>query len=548
MAMVKAEEIALQSKGFQNLSWLRQIGLLVGLAASIAIGIGVAMWSQTPDYRLLYSNLSEQDANAVSQALQQAGIKYKLSSDATSIMVPQKDVHDARLKLAGQGLPKGVGAGFELLDKNQGFGVSQFMEKARYQRALEGELARTISSINSVRSARVHLAIPKRSAFVRVRKKPTASVTVDLYAGRSLNEEQVAAIGHMVAASVPDMEVEQVSIIDQKGRLLTSPDASGGMRINATQFAHRKQVEDYYISRIEDILTPIMGAGAVQAQVSANIDFTVTETTRESYDPEIAAVRSEQTSEEKTSTPIRGAGIPGSLSNQPAAENALPGEDAGAADNETTPESSSRQVTRNYELDRTISHIRAGGAAIKRLSVAVVVDDKVTLNEDGEPVKTPLTDEEIGRLTTLVKDAIGFDGERGDTVSVINSSFSVPEPVEELPEPSFLESEGIWNIARQALVIGLIGFLIFGVLRPVMRELAAKGKALPQAALPAGYAAADGGELSNDQLTLSGPQQGAPQLASGGDAYETNLNAAKSLAAQDPKRVAQVVNNWVVNE
>lgn len=548
MALVKPEEIALQSKGFQNLSWLRQIGLMVGLAASVAIGIGVAMWSQTPDYRLLYSNLSEQDANAVTQALQQAGIKYKLSSDASTIMVPRKDVHDARLKLAGQGLPKGVGAGFELLDKSQGFGVSQFMEKARYQRALEGELARTIASINSVRSARVHLAIPKRSAFVRARKKPTASVTVDLYAGRTLNEEQVAAIGHMVAASVPDMEVEQVSIIDHKGRLLTSPDSVGGMRVTATQFAHRKRVEDYYISRIEDILTPIMGAGAVQAQVNADLDFTVTETTRESYDPEIAAVRSEQTSEEKTSTPLKGSGVPGSLSNQPAEENAQPVDGAGALQKEALPESSSRQVTRNYELDRTISHIRAGGAAIKRLSVAVVVDDKIALNEDGDPVKTPLTQEEIDRLTTLVKDAIGFDSERGDTVSVINSAFSMPEPVEELPEPSFLESEGIWNIAKQALVIGLIAFLIFGVLKPVMRELAAKGKDLPQAALPAGYAAAGGGELSNDQLTLSGPQQGAPQLGNSGDAYESNLDAARSLASQDPKRVAQVVNNWVVNE
>ncbi len=548
MALVKPEEMVLQSRGFQNLSWLRQIGLMVGLAASVAIGIGIAMWSQTPDYRLLYSNLNEQDANAVVQALQQAGIKYQLSSDASTVMVPGNQVHNARLKLAGQGLPKGVGAGFELLDENQGFGVSQFMEKARYQRALEGELARTIASINSVRSARVHLAIPKRSAFVRARKKPTASVTVDLYAGRSLNEEQVAAIGHMVAASVPDMEVEQVSIIDQKGRLLTTPDAAGGLRITATQFAHRKQVEDYYISRIEDILTPIMGVGAVRAQVNADIDFTMTETTRESYDPDLAAVRSEQTSEEKTMTPVKGLGVPGSLANQPQADNAQPVEGEGAARDGASPESSSKQVTRNYELDRTISHIRAGGAAIQRLSVAVVVDNKVTLNEDGEPVSTPLSEEEIGRLTTLVKDAIGFDGERGDTVSVINTPFSVPEPVEELPEPSFLEREGIWNIARQALVIGLVAFLIFGVLRPVMRELAAKGKAVPQAALPAGSAAAAGAELGEDQLTLSGPQQGAPQLPNAGDAYESNLNTARTLASQDPKRVAQVVNNWVVNE
>jgi len=550
MALVKPDEIVMQSRGFLNLTWLRQIGLMIGLAASVAIGVAAAMWSQSPDYRLLYSNLSEQDAGEIIQTLQQAGIPYNLSSDSTTVMVPQKDVHNARLKLAGQGLPKGIGVGFELLEKSQGFGTSQFMENARYQRALEGELSRTISSINSVRSARVHLAIPKRSAFVRARKKPTASVTVDLYAGRSLNEGQVAAIGHMVAASIPDMEVDQVTIINQKGRLLTSPESSGDLRMASTHFEHRKRVEDYYISRIEDILTPIMGAGAVQAQVSADIDFTVTEKTRESYNPDLAAVRSEQTMEEKTNSPVMGGGIPGSLSNQPGTakdgsnKNAQLVDGSDTVQQESEPISSSRSSTRNYELDKTISHIREGGATIRRLSVAVVVDDKVFIDEDGEVTKEPLADEEIERLTGLVKKAIGFDSQRGDSVSVVNSSFTVPQQPEELPEPSLLEGEGLWNILKQALVVGLIGFLLFGVLKPVMRELAAKGKTIPTAALPGGQAA---GALSDDQLTLSGTQSVA-QLGNDSGAYESNLNAARSLATQDPKRVAQVVNNWVVNE
>jgi len=440
------------------------------------------------------------------------------------------------------------------------------MENARYQRALEGELSRTITSINSVRGARVHLAIPKRSVFVRARKKPTASVTVDLYAGRSLNEGQVAAIVHMVAASIPNMEVEQVTVINQKGHLLTSAENSGDLRMASTHFEHRKRVEDYYISRIEGILTPIMGVGAVQAQVSADIDFTVTEKTRESYNPDISAVRSEQTMEEKTIPSAMDGGIPGSLSNQPSTdrsgtenilnkagrlvEKSLTDRKSQLVDGASTeqqagiPMNTSRSSTRNFELDKTISHTREGGATIRRLSVAVVVDDKVIIDEDGEVTKEPLDDEEIERLSSLVKEAIGFDSLRGDSVNVVNSSFTVPQQPEELPEPSFLEGGGIWDILKQVLVVGLIGFLIFGVLKPVMRELAAKGKTVPAAALPAGQAA---GTLADDHLTLSG-SQAVQQLTNGSDGYESNLNAAKSLASQDPKRVANVVNNWVMNE
>ena len=544
MALVKTDEIVSQSRGFSNLPWLRQIGLMVGLAASVAIGVAAVLWSQTPNYSLLYSNLSEQDVSEIAQALQQADIPYKLSKDATTIMVPDKKVHDARLKLAGQGLPKGVGVGFELLDQQQTFGVSQFMENARYQRALEGELARTIASLQKVRGARVHLAIPKQTAFVRARKKPSASVTVDLYAGRTLGEEQVAAISHMVAASVPDMEVEQVTIIDQRGRLLTAAEGSRDMRLTATQFEHRKRVEEYFIKRIEDILTPIAGEGAVRAQVTADIDYTVTEQTRESYNPDLPAIRSEQTIEEQSGDGAgRAAGIPGSASNQPG-EKDNQGDGAGQAPAGSV--TSSRRVTRNYELDKTISHTRSGGGGVRRLSVAVVVDDKSVVNEDGEVVREPLSEEELARLTSLVKEAVGFDALRGDSVKVVNSSFSTPPPAEPLPEPSLLENDALWSMGKQGLGILLVLFLVFGVLKPVMRDLAAKGREIP-----ASRAAAAGGALppgmAEDQLSLSGPQ-GAPGLPPGQSDYETNLTAARSLASQDPKRVAQVVNNWVSNE
>ncbi|HHH36391.1 MAG TPA: flagellar basal body M-ring protein FliF [Gammaproteobacteria bacterium] len=555
MALVKTEEIISQSRGFGSLPFLRQLGLMIGLAASVAIGVAVVLWSRTPSYSLLYSNLGEQDVSEIAQALQQADIPYKLSRDASTIMVPGDKVHDARLKLASQGLPKGFGVGFELLDRQQTFGVSQFMENARYQRALEGELARTIASLRKVRSARVHLAIPKQTAFVRSRKKPSASVTVDLYAGRSLDEEQVAAIAHMVAASVPDMEVDQVTIIDQRGRLLTDPSRSSDMRLTASQFEHRKRIEEYLTRRIENILVPVMGENAVRAQVTADIDFTVTEQTRESYNPDLPAIRSEQIVEEQDSGGAsQAAGIPGSVSNQPGGADkgqvasaqapASPQAGGQAAGGAQTRSSRSR-VIRNYELDKTISHTRSGGGAIRRLSVAVVVDDKTVVGENGEVSKQPLSQEELDRLTALVKEAVGFDATRGDRVNVVNTAFSTPPEPEPLPEPSLLENDALWSMGKQGLGILLVLFLIFGVLKPVMRDLAAKGRAVPAAggggaSLPPG--------MAEDQLTLSGPQ-GVPQLPAGESSdYESNLTAARNLASQDPKRVAQVVNNWVSNE
>ena len=537
MAVVTKDNMVMPARGFYGLSMLRQFGLMAGLAASVAIGVAVVLWSQKPSYRMLYSGLAEQDSAAVVQSLQKSGISYELADGAGTVMVPADDVHEARLKLAGEGLPKGVGAGFELLDSQKGFGVSQFMENARYQRALEGELAQTIASISSVRAARVHLAIPKQTAFVRSQKKPTASVTVDLYAGRGLDEGQVAAIGHMVAASIPNLDVDQVTIIDQQGRLLTQPEAGDDMRLTATQFDYRKRVEAYYTKRIEDLVTPIAGLGAVKAQVNADMDFTVTEETQESFNPNQPAVRSEQTVDEKTLLSQQAGGVPGSLSNQAPSSGAA----AAAGDAAAPTGSSVQRATRNYEIDKTISHTKRNGAAIKRLSAAVVLDDRMSVDEDGETVREPLSEEDITRITNLVKEAIGFDAERGDSVNVINQSFTLPPVPEEVPEPSMFSAMNIWDIAKQALAIGAVGFLIFGVLRPVLRELAAKGKAAPQMMLQGD------GQMTEDQLSLSGGMRPAG-LPPGGGGYDANLNAARTLASQDPKRTAQVVRNWVAAE
>jgi len=538
MALVNSDDVVFPSRGFNGLSLMRQLGLMIGLAASVAIGVAIVSWSQEPGYRMLYSNLSEQDSGDIANSLQKAAIQYKVDIQTGAILVAGNSVHEARLKLAAEGLPRGGGVGFEMLDKDQGFGVSQFMESARYQRALEGELSRTIGSLNNVRSARVHLAIPKQTAFARDRKKPKASVTIDLFAGRVLEQGQITAISHMVAASIPSLEANDVTVIDQKGRLLTSPDSSTDMRISSTQFDHRKRLEEYYMKRIEGILSPIVGDGGVRAQVSADIDFTVTEQTQESFNPDLPAVRSEQTLEERRTGAQSLSGVPGSLSNQPPEDGDV---NLAAGDPSAAPVSSTIRATRNYELDRTISHIRSGGGDIRRLSVAVVLDDKQSVSEGGETVRTPLTEDELARITSLVKEAIGFNGQRGDSVNVINTSFTLPPEVEPLPEPSFMDNPDLWNGAKQVLAGAVIFFLLFGVLRPVLKELASKGKVMPAQVMMPGQGPAG---MQSDQLTLTSQEGNAlPQQD-----YENNLNTARTLAAQDPKRVAQVVNNWVATD
>ncbi len=544
MALIKGEEILSQGRGFYALPVVRQIGLMVGLAASVAIGVAIVLWSQGPDYRLLYSNLGEKDSAEIVEALQAAGIEYRLSADASTVRVPAEQVSSARLMLAGEGLPRGTGAGFEMLDKQEGFGLSQFMENARYQRALEGELTRTISSLDSVRSARVHLVIPKQTAFVRRREKAKASVTVDILPGRWLEPGQVAAISHMVAASVPGLETSAVMIIDQKGRLLTTPEQSPEMTLTANEFEYRKRLEGYYVKRIEDLLTPLVGQGKVRAQVTADMDFTTTEKTEERYDPATASVRSEHI-EEQQQVGEAALGIPGSLSNQPPVE----GRDALANGGQGKQALRSRRQTRNYELDKTISHVRQAAGRVERLSVAVVVDYRTTTDEAGKTVQTPLSDEELVRMTSLVRRAVGFDAERGDQVEVVNAPFSVPEiaAVDE-SGPGLLEDPTVRALAKQGLAALAVLYLLFGVLRPVMRSLATVGRTEERRLEPQ---ASD--VIPDDQLSLSAPaQQQAGQseqaLEPPKPPLEERIETVRNLAGEDPKRVAQVVNNWLVAE
>lgn len=555
MALVNTENLALQSRGFNALPFLRQIGLMVGLAASVAIGVWVVMWSQEPSYRVLYGSLSESDSAAVSAELAKSNIPYKISDSSGAIMVPASDLHTARLKLAAVGLPNSSHSGYEILEKDQGFGTSQFLENARYQRAIEGELARTIAAMSNVQSARVHLAVPKQSAFIRNQKKTSASVFVHLHPGQQIQEGQAGAIAHLVSASVPNLDIENVTVVDQRGRLLTSNNGEQETQMSSSQFEYRRKLEDHYMRRIEDILTPILGQGAVKAQVVADLDFTYREETAETYNPEGSAVRSEVVSEDESRNGSNEAGgIPGALSNQPPVAPVN-------ADEQSATLNSSRRATRNFELDRTISRTRLASGTIQKLSAAVVLDDRQSIAEDGTLTRTSLTDDEIQRFTALVQEAIGFDAERGDKVSVINASFSVPEAIGDIEGPPIWEQAWFASTLKQvAAGIGVL-ILIFGVLKPILKDLANKGTSLTVAIPNQAQAALnENGEPVHSNTAshqaaigaggvpgINGPG-GNVLLPAGNSTYETHLAQARAMVGEDPKVVAQVVRNWVSSD
>lgn len=542
MALVDGKEMSAGLAGLSGLSALRQIGIMIGLAASMAIGVTVVLWSWTPNYGILYGALEEQDVSTVLDALRSGGIDAKLDNTTGAVLVDARKIHDARIKLAAMGLPKGVSAGFDSLSEKSSFGVSQFMEKARYQRALEIEIGRTITSLSSVKSVRVHLAIPKQSVFVRNRKKSSASVTVNLFPGRTLEAAQVTAIVHMVSSSVPNLGSQQVTVVDQKGMLLTNGDANRQMAMSSAQFEYTQKLEASLTQRIERILEPLLGAESVRAQVSADIDFTTSEQTQESYNPDALALRSNQLSEERSSSSSDG-GIPGALSNQPPVEASTlaPGAAGAGGEGAGAQGRTQRREVNNYELDKTISHTRFAMGRLHRLSIAVIVDDHLTLGENGTSIRAARTPEELERLTDLVKKAVGFNSQRGDSVNVMNSSFTVPVEPEALPEVPIWEQAWVQDWAKKGLGVMLVILLIFGVLRPIMKSLA-KQSAEMMPALPAG---ADGqAGMAADTVSLGGA---VPALGGPGS-YEQNMVAATQAVEQDPKLVAQVVKNWVATD
>ena len=530
---------------------LRQVGLLVGLAASIAIGFAVVLWSQQPEFRPLYGSMDQFDAGQVVDVLQQSRIRYRVEPNSGALLVRTEDLADARLRLASAGVtPTDRNLGFEILDREQGFGTSQFMESANYRRGLEGELARTISSLNNVRGARVHIAIPRSTVFVRDDRKPSASVLLELFGGRRLEPGQVQAIVNLVATSVPELSRDQVTVVDQQGNLLSDQAELNELTIAGRQFDHVRKLEDTYTRRVHNILQPVLGNGRYKAEVSADVDFSSVESTAEMFSPE-AALRSEQVVNESRAAGGGPAGVPGALANQPPGGGQVPEQVIDPATGEpllaAAPRDTREQATRNFELDRQISYTRQQQGRLRRLSVAVVVDDPVQVNPDtGEVTRTPLGEAELARLTRLVQDAVGFDAARGDSVSVINSAFVAEGEAFELPEIPFWSQPWFWDIAKQILGILFVLILVFGVLRPVLKSLSSKPTAsddqLPMLA-GAGGGAFDN-ELSDDQVSLSGGS-GPVLLPPPGAGYDQQLNAIKGLLAEDPARVAQVVKEWV---
>lgn len=529
--MVTADNLAVTNQGFNSLPVVRQLGLIIGLAISVALGITVAIWSQSPNYSMLYGNLSSKELSQATQSLEAAGIEYKLEG-AGGILVPAEKLQAARMKLAGSNLrPDGV-IGFEILEKDQGLGSNSFLLKARYQRALEGEIAKSISNLQIVESARVHLAIPKQSAFARKSIKTAASVVLNLMPGWVIDDAQTASIVNIVASSVPGLMADQVTVVDGSGRLLSSKGTRTDILLSSTQFDYTKKLEDRYTQRIIDIISPVVGSEGVRAQVVADIDFTSLEETKESYKPEQKAIRSEQLFEQNTNQQAP-EGIPGALTNQPPA-----GGDVNAPENEqiTTGNNSSRAV-RNYEIDRTISHTRQSPASLKRLSVAVVIDYRSKINDKGVVTREPLSEEEMKHLTALIKEAVGLNEERGDTINIVNSPFQLPEEIEPLPEIPIWEQAWALTLAKQ-IFGGLIVLLIaFGILRPILGNLSKQDEVVAANidALPGG---ANGEHIrrGDDQLTLSNQQPPNGQQL---------LDAASTMVKEDPKRVAQVLNSWV---
>jgi len=535
---------------FNQLSNQKKLGLILSAAAVIALLVGALMWSQAPDYRVLYNNVSDQDGAAIITALQQMNVPYKFSeSGGGAILIPEKQVHEIRLRLAGQGLPKGGLPGFELME-NQKFGSSQFLEQVNYQRALEGELARSVQSLSAVQSARVHLAIAKPSVFSREKQQPSVSVLLNLYPGRVLGAEQVSAIVHLMSSSVPSLPVKNVTVVDQNGNLLsTQNDGKQDSRFDAKQLEYIQELEENYIRRIEAILTPITGAANVRAQVTADMDFSRIERAEEIYRPnntesEAAAIRSQQTLEATFTGAKLDGGIPGALTNRPPEPAAAPIEAGGENQEEgnktpPVPTDQKKESTINYEVDKTVQHTQQSTGNIKRLSAAVVVNYRKKVDENGEVTYEPLTAEEIKEINSLVREAMGYSEKRGDSLTVTNGLFTADTatildiPLWKDPDVIMLAKE----IGKQLLIAAVVLFFLLKILRPFLKSLTQPPP--PPPVEPEKLS----GEAALGQLSEHG--DGTALQAIQKSIFDENLKKAKQLAVDEPAIVANVVKEWI---
>lgn len=530
----------------------RQLLLLVGIAAAVALGVAIVLWSRGPNMGLLYADLAQKDASDIVQVLQTNQVQYKLGSNGTSIFVPAGDIDSLRLRLAAQGLPQGSASSRAVATPDSAFGMSDAAEAVRNRQLLEQDLERTIGSLQSIQSARVHLALPKPSAFIRDNDQPSASVLVTLYQGRKLSPSQVAAIVHLVAASIPNLDPSRVSVVDQQGQLLTG-DVDPETALDNQHMQMAARVENSYAQRVEHILAPLVGADHVRAQVHVDMDFSDSRSASETYGKDKQALRSEQVSSQ-TSRGDAGAGaVPGALSNQPPvtvqqATAANPGAASSTATAAAgTPTETSNSATRNYEVDRTIRYTTDPAGAIKRVSVAVIVDNRQVTGKDGKTESVPLGKAELAQLTQLAQSAVGYDAQRGDVVSVVNEPFHSAPAGDAPQDDPFWQRPGVMDLIKQGLGVLAALLLAFGLLRPMLRGLL-RGDRQAEA-VPHPLPVPQGQPQARVDVTVAGldderggnvlPGRGAPMN------YEQKVGAAKRMASENPRQVAQIVKNWV---
>jgi flagellar M-ring protein FliF len=540
-------------QGFLQTTMGKRVAIGGGIALVSAIMIALWMWSQAPEYRVLFSNYSDRDGGAITASLDQMGVKYKFSEGGSAILVPAEQIHDLRLKLAAQGLPKGGNVGFELLE-NQKLGVSQFLEQVNYQRSLEGELARSIQSLGPVSGARVHLAMPKPSVFVRDQQKPTASVVLTLQSGRALDPGQVSAIVHLVASSVPELTVGNVTVVDQNGNLLsdTANKGPGHKGLDATQLKYVEQVQQNIIKQVESIIAPLVGKENVRAEATAEIDFAQVDTAAEMYKPnsppEPQAIRSQQTSE--STQPGAGAsGIPGALSNQPPGVATAPIDGqppAGAAPAANGP--TRKDATTNYEVDKTIRYEQRPMGGIKRLTVGVVVNYRRSIDpKTGKITVRPLAAAEVAQINELVKQAMGYSQNRGDTLNVTNAPFDgVDRPDDTPPTLDWWRDPANLPLAKEIgkylLLFAVLAFLYYRILLPLMRPAIKKFDevtALPPEPEP------EEEEIPEEEREPDPEELEEQEVERRAQGYRANLQMAQDLAREDPRIVANVIKAWL---
>jgi len=540
------------SQRLSSLDRGQRMRLGLGVVLFVAVAIAGMVMGRQAEWRVLYANLADKDGGAIIAQLSQMNIPYQHAEGGGAILVPADRVHDARLKLAAQGLPRGAVAGFEAMESNR-FGMTQFQERLTFQRGLEGELTRTIQALSSVQSARVHLALPNQNGFFREQQKPSASVLLTLNAGRVLDRTQVAGIVHLVASSVPDMNPSAVSVLDETGKLLSKPaDEAAGAAGDAQQLQYAQQLEQLYTNRIIDILAPVVGRQNIKAQVAAELDFSQTESTSELHKPnqtpDTSAVRSQQTVESLNGSVTPPTGVPGASSNQPPSPTTAPINNApqaqgaaGSAANSNT--SSRRESVINYEVDRTVRVVRGASATVKRLSAAVVINHQTKTDAKGKVTTVPMSAEEIEKMTALVRETIGFSKDRGDSVNLMNAPFTVetqvvPDlPVWKQPELQDLARSFAWPVGT----LMLAAMILMGFIRPAMKVVAERPVVMPASA----GAQLDALEAEEPERALLPPPKRAEPTVSPG---ELALEDARKLTRDNPAAVASIVKGWINGE